>query len=78
MASNYERFFGTPELVAVTFAAIEEWLAQEVRMGQPPGEDKEWFAPGPYYMLGETVGENFRCNAMALLEWLREGGSNES
>lgn len=71
MASNYEKFFGSPELVAVTFAAIEEWLAQEVRMGQPPEEGKEWFAPGPYYLLSETVGENFGCNAMEMLEWLR-------
>lgn len=71
MASNYEKFFSSPELVAVTFATIEEWLSQEVQMSQPPEEGKEWFAPGPYYMLSETVGVNFRCNAMALLEWLR-------
>lgn len=71
MASNYERLFGSPERVAITFATIEEWLANEVRMSQPPEEGKEWFAPGPYYLLSETVGENFGCNAMALLEWLR-------
>ena len=71
MASNYEEFFGSPELVAVTFATIEEWLAQEVRLGQQPEEGKEWFAPGPYYLLSEAFGANFRCNAIALLEWLR-------
>lgn len=74
MASNYEKFFGSPEQVAITFATIEEWLAQEVQISQPPEEGKKWFAPGPYYLLGETVGENSGCNAMALLEWLRGEG----
>lgn len=70
MASNYEKFFGSPELVAVTFATIEEWLAQEVRMSPALEEGKEWYAPGPYYLLGESLGANFGCNAMAMLEWL--------
>lgn len=75
MASNYERLFGSPERVAVTFATIEEWLANEVRMAPAPEEGKEWYAPGPYYLLGETFGEVFELNAMALLEWL--GGDAE-
>ena len=71
MESNYEKFFGSPELVAVTFATVGEWLRQEVMMSPQPEEGKEWFAPGPYYLLSETVGEDFGCNAMELLEWLR-------
>lgn len=71
MASNYEKFFGSPERVAITFATIEEWLAQEVQISKPPEEGKKWFAPGPYYLLSEAFGENSGCNAMALLEWLR-------
>ena len=71
MASNHWRLFGTPERAAVTFATIEEWLANEVRMAPAPEEGKEWYAPGVYYLLGETFGGVFEHNAMALLEWLR-------
>ena len=69
--SNYEKLFGSPEKVAITFAAIEEWLRQEVMLSKPPEEGNEWFAPGPYYLLSETVGADFKCNALSLLEWLR-------
>lgn len=69
--SNYDKFFGSPELVALTFATIDEWIEQEVRMSQPPEDGKEWFAPSPYYLLSETIGVNLGCNAMALLGWLR-------
>ena len=71
MQSRWHQFFGTPERVAITFATIEEWLANEVRMSPVPEEGKEWFAPGSYYLLGEAIGANFKCNATALLEWLR-------
>lgn len=69
--SRWAELFGTPERAAVTFATIEEWLANEVRMAPAPEEGKEWYSPGVYYLLGETFGGVFEPNAMALLEWLR-------
>ena len=70
MKNNYERFFGSPERVAVTFATIEEWLTYKVKKSPVPEDGKEWFAPGAYYLLNETFGTNIGCNAMAVLEWL--------
>lgn len=69
--TKYERYFGSPERVALTVATVNEWLEQRVRMSDPPEEGKEWFAPGPYYLFSEGLGEGFGLGAMDMLEWLR-------
>ena len=71
MKSNYELFFGSPEQVAITFATIGEWTDQVVRLSEPPEGGGKWFAPTPYYLLGESIGADLGENATEFLEWLR-------
>ena len=70
--TNYERYFGTPERVALTVATVNEWLEQHLRMTDPPEEGKEWLVPGPYYLFSEGLGEGFGLKAMDMLDWLNE------
>lgn len=75
--TNWEKLFGTPERVAVTFATINEWQAQRIRLAPKPSESTEWFAPGMGYLLGESIGENFGESPLAILEWLESEARDE-
>lgn len=68
--TNYERFFGSPERVALTVATVDEWLWRRVSMASQPEDGKEWFAPGLYYLFSESLGGDFDLNAMAMFGWL--------
>lgn len=72
MTSNYEKFFGSPERVAVTVAAVEEWVRRDIQLNPHPDgdESKEWYDPTAYYLLGETLDVNFGDSAVTFLEWL--------
>ena len=67
--TNYEKYFGSPERVAVTFATVDEWQERQVKLSEPPDEG-EWYAPGLLYLLGETLQEGFDLSPFGFLEWL--------
>lgn len=73
--TNYEKYFGTPERVAVTFAAVDNWQERQVGISIPP-DGGEWYAPGLIYLLGETVCEDYPLDPIGFLEWL-EGEPND-
>ena len=68
--TQWEKLFGTPEKVAITFATINEWQDKRIRLSSPPEEGGVWYAPGMGYLLGESIGENFGESPLAILEWL--------
>jgi hypothetical protein len=70
--TNYEKYFGSPERVALTVAAVEEWVRRDIQLYPHPDDDesKEWYAPTAYCRLGEMLGVNFGDSAVAFLEWL--------
>ena len=72
--TNYERYFGSPELLAITVAVVEERIRRDIRMNPHPDDDesKEWYAPTAYCQLGEMLGVNFGDSVMAFFEWLNE------
>ena len=70
MTSRYEELFGSPERVVITFATIDEWLAAEIALSNLSRDGREWYAPGPYYMLEQALGANTASNARELLDWL--------
>ena len=65
--TNYDRYFGSPERVALTFATIREW-----ETGKPNPR------PTVYGEFGACVQVDFK-SATAILNWLyeKEGKDDE-